>query len=339
MLDSFWDGVLHGQFQPCSDEYIHTLLRTRVLSEKPLIALSPGEENTLYSEVFTSYKSILNNRWHVNDLCGDPVIFLAPDSTHPLLEDTHWWSMRDDDNPTFLVKGAALDATKRGYIPLQVPDKIQLFTNPEIWEWADSISENSSGGVVGMGSRPFFLGGKQESYGFSHSEFASIVHDVLARVGHADLRFCDIGGNTGLACHDVQRHYPKFHFTNITLDEEKAMWLGIQHIYVPAERMPERFRESFDVMVSNMAWRYFVYPDIAIKNTLQALSIGGYASISFFADQCPLPRKEIEQRVQAAVALLQKLDAKGVIDFQIKENLYIKNMGYMTIVKNKPIRF
>lgn len=155
MLDSFWDGVLRGRFQECSDEYIHSLLRTRILSEKPLTALSFGEENTLYLEIFNSYKFGLN-KWFANDLCGNPVIYLPPHTTHPRLTGSDWWWKVDSNKPTFLAQDAALGAKNMGYIPLQTSGKIRLFTDPKIWERADIISNNLKTGVLSMGSRPFF---------------------------------------------------------------------------------------------------------------------------------------------------------------------------------------
>ena len=116
------------------------------------------------------------------------------------------------------------------------------------------------------------------------------------------------------------------------------MWPGIEHVFVPMERLPERFRESFDIMVSNMAWRYFVYPDIALKNLLQALSVGGWANIVFSCDRSPLAFEDLNTRMNGSMHLLKILEKSGHIDYSFRDSgIFVSPSGYLEITKKKSI--
>jgi hypothetical protein len=65
-----------------------------------------------------------------------------------------------------------------------------------------------------------------------------------------------------------------------------------------------------------MAFRYFLFPDIALKNAVKALSVGGEANISFQNDRCPLglDSEELLDRMKKVFAWLKDLEQKGYIE-------------------------
>lgn len=67
---------------------------------------------------------------------------------------------------------------------------------------------------------------------------------------------------------------------NLTVDVEPVMY-DVDKLYLcPAERMPRELKGNMDLVISNMAFLYFVGPHLALENCLAALSIGGEARLS-----------------------------------------------------------
>ena len=110
---------------------------------------------------------------------------------------------------------------------------------------------------------------------------------------------------------DVETH-------DITIDVEPAMY-PIDYLHLcPAERMPAEFREDMDLIVSNVAFRYFSAPDLALENCLQALSVGGETRLSVGADSSHFPVKEYAGRLADEYDRLKRLRDQGYIKLDIQ---------------------
>ncbi|MEK7070971.1 MAG: hypothetical protein AAB966_04135 [Patescibacteria group bacterium] len=311
LLGRFWEGVVAGKMPEPNMARTRQVVARQYFAEPPLATFTGTDEQRLFNHLSHTIDEELTYSRSMG-LCENPVVFIAPsEAQNDGLSYT----------PYFLTGTYADHAVRSGNNPLSVEQKIRLYTDPNIWEFArvkHGTPSNSSFDIsaVGYGSRSFFDGVKyKDSYRISTKEFAEVVKNVRQSTGRENLRMCDVGGLTGLACHDVQPHYPDFEYTNITLDEEPGRWPGINHVFVPAERMPRRFFESFDIMVSNMAWRYFMFPDIALSNLVQALSLGGYADISYSVYSNPLDSDEAFRRFYQGIEMLEELQDKGLISF------------------------
>lgn len=318
-LGNFWQGVIAGHFIPTTQEQIEGLVDEKLFGEEPLIPLTKEEEQMLQAHLRLRCLRTLNDEV-LQGLSGNPVVFLGANTDPSLYKAI---GFRDHyRRPVFLIGDCAEMAVNLGQSPLTVSQKTTLYRDPELFNEALIFYHSGDGynawPVRSQASRSFFSDDHvafYDSYGFSQLVFRQIAQGTQDRTGKEDLSFCDVGGNIGLACAEVQRVYPDFIYTNITIDEEPAMWDGINHVIVPAERMPKRFSESFDLVVSNMAWLYFIYPDIALRNVLASLSVGGYAEISFSTGVCPLDGEERETRLRNLYDYIKKLREIGMISF------------------------
>ena len=85
----------------------------------------------------------------------------------------------------------------------------------------------------------------------------------------------------GKALQDIKELDPNIETHGITMEPEPAMFNADYFHYIVAERMPLSFRGKFHLIVSNMAFRYFLFQNIALLNVVKALAGGGYADLHF----------------------------------------------------------
>lgn len=331
MLSKFWDGVLSGNFTPYTQAELQELVDKTFFVGETLSPLTFKENELLRQHLAADLEFTLNGQ-RLKEFCG-PVMFVPKECIPPVNRETYYFETSD----SFIVGDLAVEAINNGMRPMGVEEKLQKYQDPSIWEETRIIDRSRSDETsVGQGSRPFFKQPGIDSYGFTRERFSSVVASVSSRTGKANLKLADFGGNTGRACYQIKSEYPHFALTNITIDEEPAMWPDVEHVFVPAERLPAKFRETFDLAISNIAWRYFVFPDIALKNLLHSLSIGGQAEIAFGGDRCPLPPEDVIKRTHSAIKLLDTLEKEGIIETQRWfSQFYRIPQGYLSITKNK----
>lgn len=339
LLGKFWSNIASGKHRNLTEiEAID--LSKHYFEHEPMLVLYPEEEQSLKRELSDKLQI------HLNDglvaLCKNPIVHVPKGDKNDFLRrfDPHFLhSLGESDY--FLAESYARYAMQIGYVPLTNREKVTLFSDPTVFEEAKFTRDRLQRGTIGYGSRPFFLRPGESCYGFEREEFRQIVEEIIAKKGNSLLKVADIGGNTGLACYEIKHDYPNFEFTNVTITEEPAMWPGINHEYIPAERLPAKWYESFDIIVSNMAWRYFMYPDLALKNLLLALNVGGYANLDYRADSSPLQKNYIElvYRMNQAYGLLKDLMDQEYIDFELNRGIYQTSYpkGHLVIRKLKSI--
>ncbi len=344
-LKNFWEGVVTGRFPKADPAEVKKLVSDQFFSHDPLTKLTGEEEGTLFGKLYSRFFRTIDNPAS-QVLCDNPVIFIPKGTDNHVLDRV--FNRTFKPFTYFITQGLATKAAELGYPPLSVKQKIELYRNPNVWEEAEMLwgeqGASCAGSVCGRGSRNFFRNNNpdskglkiDDSYGITIDEFKDVAKNVHSRVGRDNLRFCDIGGGTGLACHDIKAFFPNFEFTNITLDEQPAMWSGINHLFIPAERMPKSLYESFDLIFSNMAWRYFVYPDIALKNVVQSLSVGGYADIHYSHERSPLIEEALG-RLHHGLDKLSQLKRNGQLDFTLESVNSNSPVGRLTIQKHKSI--
>lgn len=111
---------------------------------------------------------------------------------------------------------------------------------------------------------------------------------VRKRTAKEVLSVLDVGGNMGLALHQAKGVDPKLETTNMTIVAMPVTY-PVDHLDVrPAEIFPAEYQNKFDIIISNFAFTYFLYPDIALENCIKALSIGGEARLAVSARDNPL---------------------------------------------------
>ena len=121
---------------------------------------------------------------------------------------------------------------------------------------------------------------QEGGYYSSPEEFKEEIRAVRERTGRLKLRVLDVGSNFGLALKDMKDLDPNIETFNMTIDEHPSLF-GDHIVRHPAEMVPLEFEETMDLIDSQMAFRYFLYPDIALRNVIKSLSVGGVARIAF----------------------------------------------------------
>lgn len=206
-----------------------------------------------------------------------------------------------------------------------------------------------------QGIRSFFDSAKNklgdfeayDSYGYTEEYFDSLMSEIRQKTGRQNIRMLDIGGASGKALFEVKQHDPAIETFNITVDEEPSMFPVDHMIVCPVESMPKELEESIDFAVSRTTWRYFTYPDIAIRNTVRALSIEGRADIYVIFTRSSLKsaeegKAELNERIKSVFSELRKLEEEGYIETNLEdedfEGIDIDTDGFLRITKKKSIK-
>jgi SAM-dependent methyltransferase len=196
-------------------------------------------------------------------------------------------------------------------------------------------------------------------YGYMPKEvFDSVRDGIRKRTKKKTLSVLDIGGGVGKALFEMKTLDPNIETTNLTLEEE-PLQLPVDHtVQCLAERMPDDFFERFDVVLSNVSFRYYSLPHKALQNAVLALSAGGQALLNIQTDsvaQTPTineyykPYTTDGNRCSGADALVKKererllrLQEKGYLTLvyhstTFKANKDAYGTGFYDIVKLKPL--
>ena len=341
-LNHFWQSVMEGKWRPMSDTEISRLISDHYLARPPLTPITKTEKDTLTLHL-TNYLKVHLNRQTQRLLCENPIVFFNNPAPDPEIEKLTWGFPL-----VFLAGNPAERAIALGATPLSPIQKIALFSNPVIWRNASLRWDDTSMPVISEGTRRFFshkpLGqiAQMDTYGFTPTHFRQILEDLRKRVGKKPIQVLDIGGGNGLAMYELEQYFSHGVIvpTNLTLEEHPAFWPVSRQVLAPAEYMPEYFHEAFSLIVTNMATRNFTYPDIAIRNALYALAVGGFAKLDFFWDNNPLPRKELGRRSVALWDRLKDLNDKRFITFTPLQTGFDPrgiHYGSFTVVKAKSL--
>ena len=202
-----------------------------------------------------------------------------------------------------------------GVSVLQPEKIIELLSDANAVDKYRYVYETKGGGSVSedllrQGSRNlYYYYKKVEDFKY----FREKLERIKKRTNKQMLTIMDVGGNIGRALLDAKNIDPNLKTINMTLACAPAM-NGDIILRRPAEYMPAILEENVDLIESNYAFLYFLFPDIALKNIIKALSIGGEANLDFSNDNCSLGKVELLQRMKNIFAWLQKLEQTGYIE-------------------------
>ena len=227
------------------------------------------------------------------------------------------------------------DLKARGIGPLdnnQLTEKLNdltTYTQPTklIYELPEDNSHDAES-LLSNGMRGLY--DRIEGYGYANEQaFKDKLDKIKARTNKTSLTMLDIGGNIGEAVRDAKKVDPTLKTINITLNYSPLI-IGDVIIHRPAENMPAEFEEKIDLIESNYAFGYFPFPDIALKNAVKALSIGGETNINFSNVRCPLQGLELNERMKNIFSWLAELQKTGYIE--------IEGVNEFSFVEKNPIR-
>ncbi|MCK4967635.1 MAG: class I SAM-dependent methyltransferase, partial [Candidatus Aenigmarchaeota archaeon] len=324
MYRQFIDGLIRGRFEPLSDEKIDQIIEENSFSFPALIALSKEQEILLKKHLFDHLKLVLNRR-EFKLLCG---------KIHHNKETNTFFSDKE-------VKEKYDPEAKSELFTLK--DKLKLF-DPSFWINQRLQEARSSGPLKCWGNREL------KRYGFSDDDWKKILSKVRQTTNKKKLKILDIGCGMGLALQDIKAIDRNVETYGITCDQEPGMYQADKFYYLNAERMPVSFKNKFDIIISNISFRYFLFPHIALKNTILSLSKGGRAEIAFAFDRIPCGepydsyfRKlvpEAKDSYQAMkkimfeeLAKLKLLQKKGKIKITIPDSFQEHCQGWLIVDK------
>lgn len=329
----FWKGMLEGKFTPITREEVESLVENIYLDKSVprMVVLSPEEYRVLKRFLVEKLLIYLNGSraFHKKFIEGN--IALNKEEQGHSIELVDVDSMEDD---------------RRNLTPLTQGEKIAIFSDPknisriifnEGPKYNNGVSYSS--GITGYGIR------RLDDY-CEREYFVAAVDRVKRNTGHQVLNMMDVGGGNGRALHDVRNMYPEMGLTNLTITEEIAMFGdGIKHLLCPAEIMPASLKEAQDIIWSNTSFRYFVFPDKALRCVIESLSVGGEAElgIEIFADY-EYNEGKIKQW-EEMMCVVRRMVKDGVIrifDSKEDEDFWEKphvHRGWMRIVKKKLFNF
>ncbi len=218
-------------------------------------------------------------------------------------------------------------ADETGLQPLTPDQRIGICTDPELWSGTYLHQDD---GLASPDVRPYayrpLLG--YEIHGFPNTEIAFVkliekIRKRQAKGGSDPIRMLDVGGAMGGALWEAQQIDPAIVTYNLTPHEEPARWPTNHFRLSGAETMPAVWREQMDLIVSSWALLYCVYPDIALRNCVEALAPGGVAHLDYGTvmegtamshHANPEAQAALSRRMAGAFRWLLKLQKQGSIE-------------------------
>lgn len=328
----FIDALVSGTWRDLPQEEIARLVEEKFFSFEPLTPLTEDQEDILKRYAMENLTNKAN-AGRLRPLLGE--VYLS---------DYDWGPFK------MLFGSGPGQKPKEPSRRLSVADKLNLFSDPDFFVRARYTDEHGGGGdLKGYGNRNI------TEYAYSRE----LMERLIAERGKAVV--LDIGSGMGLALDDLKKEYgDKVETHGFSAEEEPAMFPADYQHYGLAERMPKEFAGKFDLIFSNMAFRYFVFQNIALGNVVRALRVGGTAELHFgygsgpgsgWGD--PVSGKKVygdyflketgqEHHYEAMKILvareierLQDLTVRGLIDRETNLDFDRQNAGVLIITKLK----
>lgn len=333
MYPHFIDGILTGQFKKLPLEYMRNVVHERYFGFAPLTELSSEENAFLENSLVKNLDYTLNGR-NLELLCRPVFISKKENSLYIDL----------------YTKDAVPYNNYDSFRILLPKEKIDMFFNPDQWLKIRLNELNRSSDMTRFGNRTLI---NKDGFGYlkSADEFMNLLKRIRRQSDIEHLAVLDIGCGMGLALWDMKVLYHNLETHGITAEQEPAMFKVDHFHYLAAERMPLEFRGKFHLIVSNMSFRYFLFPHIALLNTVKSLAKGGYARISFSYDRIPEEPRELREYflkqvpdansnydamkvlVKKAVSELKIAQEEGKIRFTTSDSFYDYSMQGMVCIE------
>lgn len=334
MYAHFIDGILSGKFRKLSKKQIENIVEKHFFNFEPIITLDSEQEDLLRGAVVRKIMSTLNKN-DLRDLCRD-VFF-------------------DGERIYFGRVNQAKLQTKK-YKKLSAEEKINLLFEPNAWrdtpytlDEAASVCEHGAG-FTAWGNRDLI--GQVDGYFDTEQEFLTITDVLRQNTEHKKLKILDIGCGMGKALQDAKELDPNLETHGITLEQEAGDFNVDEFHYVAAERMPANFKNKFDLILSNVSFRYYLFQHIALRNAVLSLAKGGQARLSVTCDRIPsepehdayfkkiVPEAEnsyyaMKILLTREVEKLKRLERDGKIRLTIYSREELRGQGYYIIEKTE----
>jgi hypothetical protein len=153
---------------------------------------------------------------------------------------------------------------------------------------------------------------------YNISNINTLLAEIRQTNGRKTLSVLDLDGGIGLGLMSLKEIDPNIYAINLTLHAEAIMYKTDQTILTPAEIFPKSLKENIDLVISNMAFRYFQYPDLAVRNIVYSLRVGGIANIFVTCERSEASNSELKKRLNKTYDWLQDLVKQGVLSIDFR---------------------
>ena len=265
MYPHFIDGLATGEYADLPRAEVEKIVDEHFFSFEPLVQLSTEEENLLREQTVETLSRRLNDDTY-RKLSGD--VFYANDD---VFGGVFYVGEAADDRP-----GTRRPPEARLLTP---EEKVKLLLDAGHWMNFRLQDGHSEGSLKHWGNRD--LVGKYDEYFSTTAEFENLLAGIRSKTGADKLAILDIGCGMGKALQDMKEIDPNLETHGITQEQEPAMFDADFFHYINAERFPADFRNKFHFIDSQIAFRYFSFQNIALRNVLLSLAKGGFARLGF----------------------------------------------------------
>jgi SAM-dependent methyltransferase len=312
---NYFSNIFQGKdFQP-THQQIDKIIEP-YFSFETITLLTTEQETYLESDIRRLYQFVFSSSRGFTDLKGD--IFLVYETSN---------------FPTLYTGEAGREYMRQsGATPLSPSEKELLLTDPVFYTKARKYNKGLNINLKANGTRHlcdeqsvgYEIDNKMryDTYGFTIADFTNMLRQVRVAQGKTQndkLKGLDIGGSNGLGAHDAEQLDQNLDVTNITIDLEIGVWpLRGGHRFLLAERLPKDFSEQFDIIFSNLAFRYMRYRNIALENAIKSLKIGGILNIFFSSDYSLKQgetKRQKEEDIDTQFQRMEFLQEQGVIKY------------------------
>ncbi len=327
-MEAFWESVLTGEVHVPDKAAIEAIYK-----KDPMTPLSEAENEVLDRHL----DRVVTNRFRdLSERAIGDFVYVPRDTDFSSADNlTRGKFHRSGDH--FLVDASSfeedgldcvLDFLKsRGLGKLSLEDKIRVFSDPDIYASAVFVSSFETGKNASTWPQ---TNTPLSWYGFDDQFFMDKMEELRAGTGRDKMRVADLGGSVGRALYDAKNLDPNIETTNFTLEAEPAMW-PVDHLELgQIERMDKRHFEKFDFVFSRYTFMHLVFQDIAFKNLLYMLDVGGEAIISlsthnnYFIDQ-----EELLRRFQELHIFIKPLIEAGILICDLAESQFEHGVVYL----------
>jgi len=318
--EKLFKGIKDNKWYPYNTKDINDFLDTHHFSGEPLLPLVPKDEKRLRSYLFRTMKGVVSE-YRFKDYCLNPLVKLERGTKKfgTLLKDWPYvanLNIGDDTKKKQLQNFIDWN----GVVPMTPDEKIDFLKNPSLYGEHRYIK---SGG----GESDFCRQGYRsiEEYdGLSKGRFIKLLKKAQKSTGKKNIRILDIGGGIGQALQDIKRIDENVFTINMTIDPESSLFASDRTIIGSAERFPADLLNSVDLVITNMAFRYFPFADLAVRNIIHSLSLGGMADVFVSTERSPTSDREIKKRLTETYSWLLKLKKEGCIKISFTNGYFMK---------------
>ena len=330
LLNHFWQGIITGEYVSLTDAEIDRIVSEEFFGCNPIRELTTADRKAVEMRIRPIIEENLNKKTFP-DLVSNEISYFNPGELSDLLsnefephksEKIKKLLISSEKNPHLLYLPFTGSETNKKLWndviklkpPLSIDEKVELLSNPDVWLNSQVTEIDQKGrshqNMGCYGNRPLY---------FHDKPFLAVVKRVQQATDKKEIHMLDVGGSMGLALYQAKQLVPDIQTHNLTIDYTPGMYY-VNYLHpCPAERMPSEFKEAMDLIVSNMSFGYFEAPDLALRNCVEALTVGGEAILSI----TPYDgwRKDKVERLWTELENVEMLEKKGILSLE-KYNLW-----------------